>query len=71
MDTLAKTRAPETGKIPVNEFLPREAPMDMAVQPLRRFEPPPAPRFAPMWARRGFVLNTRQAPGASRPAKRP
>src|SRR5215216_474341 len=56
MDTLAKTRAPEIGKIPVNEFLPREAPMDMAVQPLRRFEPQPAPRFAPMWARRGFVL---------------
>ena len=56
MDTLAKTRAPGIGKIPVNEFLPREAPMDMAVQPLRRFEPQPAPRFAPMWARRGFVL---------------
>jgi membrane glycosyltransferase len=56
MDTLAKTRAPEIGKIPVNEFLPRQAPMDMAVQPLRRFEPQPAPRFAPMWARRGFVL---------------
>jgi membrane glycosyltransferase len=56
MDTLAKTRAPEIGKIPANEFLPREAPMDMAVQPLRRFEPQPAPRFASMWARRGFVL---------------
>ena len=56
MDTLAKTRASETGEIPLNEFLPREAPMDMAVQPLRRFEPQPAPRFAPMWARRGFVL---------------
>jgi membrane glycosyltransferase len=56
MDTLAKTRAPETGEIPLNEFLPREAPMDMAAQPLRRFEPQPAPRFAPMWARRGFIL---------------
>jgi membrane glycosyltransferase len=56
MDTLAKTRTPEIGKIPLNEFLPREAPMDMAVQPLRRFEPQPAPRFASMWARRGFVL---------------
>ena len=30
--------------------------MDMAVQPLRRFAPPPAPRFAPMWARRTFIL---------------
>ena len=30
--------------------------MDMAVQALRRFEPPPAPDFAPMWARRAFVL---------------
>ncbi|MDE5458101.1 glucans biosynthesis glucosyltransferase MdoH [Bradyrhizobium sp. CSA112] len=56
MDTVAKARAPETGEIPLNEFLPREAPMDMAVQPLRRFEPQPAPRFASMWARRGFVL---------------
>ena len=30
--------------------------MDMAVQPLRRFAPPPAPRFAQMWARRAFIL---------------
>ena len=30
--------------------------MDMAMQPLRRFEPQPAPRFAPMWARRAFIL---------------
>nr|WP_236843521.1 glucans biosynthesis glucosyltransferase MdoH [Bradyrhizobium icense] len=28
----------------------------MAAQPLRRFEPPPAPRFASMWARRAFIL---------------
>ena len=56
MDTLVKTRAPEIGEIPLNEFLPREGPMDMAVQPLRRFEPQPAPRFASMWARRGFIL---------------
>jgi membrane glycosyltransferase len=56
MDTLVETRASEIGEIPLNEFLPREAPMDMAVQPLRRFEPQPAPRLAPMWARRGLVL---------------
>jgi membrane glycosyltransferase len=56
MDTLAKAGASETGEIPLNEFLPPEAPMDMAVQPLRQFEPQTAPRFAPIWARRGFVL---------------
>jgi membrane glycosyltransferase len=56
MDTLAKTRAPETGEIPLNDFLPPESPMDMAVQALRRFEPPPAPDFAPLWVRRAFVL---------------
>lgn len=57
MDTLAKTGgATGAGDIPLNEFLPKEAPIDMAVQPLRRFEPPPAPDFAPMWTRRGFIL---------------
>jgi len=57
MDTLAKAGgASGSGDIPLNEFLPKEAPIDMAVQPLRRFEPPPAPDFAPMWTRRGFVL---------------
>ena len=30
--------------------------MDMTVQPLRRFAPPLAPRFAPMWARRALIL---------------
>jgi membrane glycosyltransferase len=57
MDTLAKAGGTSRpGDIPLNEFLPREAPIDMAVQPLRRFEPPPAPDFAPMWVRRGFIL---------------
>src|SRR5687768_14833606 len=56
MDTLTKARAPEVGEIPLNAFLPREAPMDMAVQSLRRFEPQPAPRFALRCARRGFTL---------------
>ena len=43
MDTLAKARgALGAGDIPSNAFLPAEAPLDMAVQPLRRFEPPPA-----------------------------
>lgn len=31
--------------------------MDMAVQGLRRFTSPPAPGFAPMWARRTVVLS--------------
>ena len=57
MDTLAKAGgASATGDIPMNEFLPRESPIDMATQPLRRFEPAPAPGFAPMWIRRAFVL---------------
>ena len=55
MDTLAKTRgSPEARNIPLHEFLPRGSPMDMAVQSLRQFERPPAPRFAPMWARRSL-----------------
>src|SRR5204862_70108 len=56
MDTLAKAGGASPGDIPLHEFLPREAPIDMAAQPLRRFEPPPAPDFSPMWTRRGFVL---------------
>ena len=57
MDTLAKTRgSPEARNIPLHEFLPQESPMDMAVQPLRRYQGQPAPRFAPMRARRAFIL---------------
>ncbi|NOJ48619.1 glucans biosynthesis glucosyltransferase MdoH [Bradyrhizobium archetypum] len=57
MDTIAKGRGTTgTGGIPLNDFLPPESPTDMAVQALRRFEPPPVPDFAPMWLRRGFVL---------------
>ena len=57
MDTLTKARSsPASGGIPSIAFLPAKSPMDMAVQPLRRFAPPPAPRFAPMWARRAFIL---------------
>src|SRR6478735_1300159 len=57
MDTVAKPRgASRAGDIPLNDFLPPESPADMAVQSLRRFEPPPSPRFAPMWFRRGFIL---------------
>jgi membrane glycosyltransferase len=57
MDTLAKPGgATGAGDAPLSDFLPPESPMDMAVQALRRFEPPPAPRFAPLWVRRTFVL---------------
>ena len=59
MDTLAKTRtSPESREIPSSAFLPAESPMDMAVQPLRRFSPPLAPRFAPMWGRRAFIVSS-------------
>jgi membrane glycosyltransferase len=58
MDTLAKARGTiGAGDIPLDDFLPPEAPMDMAVQALREFAPPPAPGFAPMWARRTVVLS--------------
>jgi membrane glycosyltransferase len=58
MDTLAKARQTiGSGGIPLNEFLPAEAPTNMAVQALGRFDPPPALDFAPMWARRGIVLS--------------
>mgnify|MGYP000542407921 CR=1 FL=1 len=59
MDTLTKARgAPGAEDIPLNDFLPPESPTDMAVQTLRQFEPPPAPDFAPLWARRAFVLTS-------------
>jgi membrane glycosyltransferase len=57
MDTLAKARGTTgAGDIPLNDFLPPEAPMDMAVQALRRFEPLPAPGFDRLWIRRAFIL---------------
>jgi membrane glycosyltransferase len=57
MDTLAKARGTTgAGDIPLNDFLPPEGPTDMAVQALRRFEPAPAPGFAPMRFRRCLVL---------------
>jgi membrane glycosyltransferase len=58
MDTLAKAReTTRAGHIPTGDFLPAEAPAQMAMQPLERFEPPPACDFAPMWVRRGIVLS--------------
>ncbi|KRR29971.1 glucans biosynthesis glucosyltransferase MdoH [Bradyrhizobium retamae] len=57
MDTLTKAGgSPGRRDIPPTSFLPPESPTDMTVQALRRFEPPPAPDFAPMWIRRAFVL---------------
>ncbi|WOH67230.1 glucans biosynthesis glucosyltransferase MdoH [Bradyrhizobium sp. BWA-3-5] len=57
MDTIANPRrAAGAGDFPLNSFLPPESPTDMAAQTLRRFEPPPATDFAPMWFRRGIVL---------------
>jgi membrane glycosyltransferase len=57
MDTVTNPRrATGVRDIPLNGFLPPESPTDMAAQTLRRFEPPPAADFAPMWFRRGTVL---------------
>nr|WP_028350450.1 glucans biosynthesis glucosyltransferase MdoH [Bradyrhizobium murdochi] len=57
MDTLTKAGgSPGKRDIPLTDFLPPESPTDMTVQALRRFEPPPAPDFAPLWIRRAFVL---------------
>ena len=57
MDTVATPRgAMGAGDIPLNDFLPPESPTEMAVQALRRFEPPPSPGFAPIRFRRGFIL---------------
>ncbi|MEH2529633.1 membrane glycosyltransferase [Bradyrhizobium sp. AZCC 1614] len=57
MDTLTKAGgSPGRRDIPPTDFLPPESPTDMTVQALRRFEPPPAPDFAPLWIRRAFVL---------------
>ena len=57
MDTLAKPRgSPKARNIPLHEFLPPASPMDMEIQPLRRFEPQQAPRFASMRPRRTFIL---------------
>lgn len=56
MDTLAKPAHRATGIPPLNDFLPPESPADMVVQALRRFERPPRPDFARLWARRTYVL---------------
>jgi membrane glycosyltransferase len=57
MDAVVKPRRRIGAEdFPPNDFLPAESPADMAVQALRRFEPPPSPNFSPLWLRRGFVL---------------
>jgi membrane glycosyltransferase len=58
MDTLTKVQGSLAGSdIPLNAFLPRESPMEMAVQPLRRFQPPPSvPNFPTHWLRRALIF---------------
>jgi membrane glycosyltransferase len=58
MDTLAKVPGSRPViDIPLNEFLPRESPMEMAIQPLRQFQrQPSSPRFATVWHRRALIL---------------
>jgi membrane glycosyltransferase len=58
MDTVTKVDGPFPNRnIPLSEFLPRESAMDMAVQPLRRFQPPASvPDFPSFWLRRVFIF---------------
>ena len=57
MDTLAKTRgSPEARNHSIARVSAPASPMDMTIQPLRRYEPQQAPRFASMRARRAFIL---------------
>jgi membrane glycosyltransferase len=58
MDTLTNVHGKvENRDIPLNEFLPREAAMEMAIQPLRRL-PPQAnvPDFPRLWLRRACIF---------------
>jgi membrane glycosyltransferase len=58
MDTLANDRGLKAvGDIPLIEFLPGEAPMEMAIQPLRQAaRQPDASHFASMLPRRACIL---------------
>ncbi|MFL6790050.1 MAG: glucans biosynthesis glucosyltransferase MdoH [Bradyrhizobium sp.] len=58
MDTIAQVHGSfPAGDIPLNEFLPREAPMEMPIQPLTQFHrTPEASEFATPWPRRAFIL---------------
>jgi membrane glycosyltransferase len=58
MDTLGKVRGTlPAGDIPLNEFLPRETPMEMPTQPLRQFQPrADVSNFATLWYRRACIF---------------
>ena len=58
MDTLGKAHGSlQRSDPPLNQFLPREAPMEMAVQPLPPFPPQAqASEFARAWPRRTYLL---------------
>ena len=58
MDTLGKVHGTlQRSDPPLNQFLPREAPMEMAVQPLPPFRPQAqASEFARAWPRRAYLL---------------
>ncbi|MGE9010659.1 glucans biosynthesis glucosyltransferase MdoH [Leptospira interrogans] len=58
MDTLAKVRGSlQRSDPPPNQFLPREAPMEMMLQPLRPLQPQvQASKFARAWPRRACIL---------------
>jgi membrane glycosyltransferase len=58
MDTLGKVHGPfQRNGPPLNQFLPRESPMEMAVQPLRPFQPQAqASQSVRAWPRRACIL---------------
>ncbi|WP_426440970.1 glucans biosynthesis glucosyltransferase MdoH [Bradyrhizobium genosp. P] len=58
MDTLGKVHGPlQRSDPPLNQFLPREAPLEMAVQPLPPFRPEAqAAEFVAAWPRRAYLL---------------
>jgi len=58
MDTLGKVHGSFQGSDPpLNQFLPREAPMEMTVQPLPPFRPQvQASEFTRAWPRRAYLL---------------
>ena len=57
MDTVATgNRMVETGNLPSNDFLPAESPMEMAVQPLRRYESRATADLPAAWRRRAILL---------------
>ncbi|MBR1237703.1 glucans biosynthesis glucosyltransferase MdoH [Bradyrhizobium sp. AUGA SZCCT0182] len=56
MDTLGKVHGSLQRSDPFNQFLPREAPMEMALRPQQREPQPQAADFTTAWPRRACIL---------------